>query len=856
MPLDNQRKPDKLIINFKGSNKLSKSKSLTGSTKNFRKERMNSQSSKVVNGDISKAPQKWSSHPSVVYSNPKDSSQYKRWNNKQRSSLQNPKTPSQQGSPHSSVVYSKFQDSPQPPNRNENNQQLGLDSPQQQKRKANNQQIAWDNTQQQNRRRNNQQSAWDSPQQQIRKGNNQQVAWDSPQQQNKKGNNQQSTWNSPQQQNRKGNNQQSAWDIPQQQNLNENNQGRGWKKSWNAPNQRFNEKSGRNSGFIYTTSAPPPFYPNPSPSMFTSSSRRGSFQQDSQTNTRKFSQGTAEIGQNPSGWNDFKTPVQDTKSSMMYSKPRDSSFRDLQANKISPSEITIAPNFLYNQEQTSQYPRPVSQQQGYSKPQNNPGDIAYNRREMPKLAAWPPAPTSPQTQTVGPTTYRYEFSRQDSFATKTPNGWSNPDAMNRNQDMYGTTTPSLILQQGNNQEIQYQNTQQGQNTNSIDYQYPNRRNEIQQQQPLQQQRRQQQQQQSLPPQQPPPQQLDPFKQPQLKQGFQPQQQYYPDFQKETNQQQQTIFPTQEYNRQNSFQNQQQKPPQTQNRSINQQNENASPIKNQQSNQQQSEVFGRQKKTFSNQQFQQTSQNENFSQQRQSSFQNRQQFGNINNQYETSPPIQQGIEKIGVKQNQSLSSNQQNKRIDNSFQNQPQQTLKQNENFGQKEFIPKQNGPVFQQGQNALPNEQQQNQPQNRKMGEQQQRFFRNQQNQRQDYFSNQQQQQPNQQQTELMNPQPQNSFGRKRQQQVNVQKNTQNTFKNQQQPPMFQQQQQRKNTFNPNQQRQSTQQQRFQQQNKQQRSRQTPGNNARGLAPNQGPSKRRRAKKIPAPAYVSNITSI
>lgn len=726
-PFENQRKPERLVINFQGSNKLGKSKSLTGSNKNVRKEVINSHSRKVGIGDTPQSPQQWSSQPSVVYSNSQDGTQNTKWNNRQRSSWQriqvDKQSPSQQGSSQSSVVYSKFQDSPQQQNRNEINQRSALGKPR------------------------------------------------------------------------------------------------------NVQDQRFNEKSGRNGVFTYTTTVSPPFYPNPSPStsMFTSSSSRRRPQLDSQTNTHTFSQGTMEIGQNPSGWNDFKTPVPDKKASMTHSKPRDTPFHGLQVNKVSSLDITISPNFLYNQEQTSPYPRQVSQQQGYSKPQRNPSDITYNHQEIPKVAPWPSASTPSQTQTVVPTTYRNEFSRQDSFATETPNGWSMVGSLNKIQNIYGTTTPSPILQQGNNQELRYQNTQQRQNTNVLDYQHINRQNEIQQQ----------------------PQQHVPFKQPQLKQGFQSSQQYYPDFQKETNQQQQNSFSSQGNHQQNSFQNQQQKPPQ---------NEIPSPLQHQQSNQQQSELFGIQKKTFSNQQLQQTSQNqnENFSQQRQNSFpnqqkSNQQQIGKISNQYKNSPPIQQQtIKQIGLKQNQSLPSNQQNGKFDNSFQNQRQPNLQQNENFGQKQLNHQQNGPIFQRPQ-------QQNQPQNGKMGEQQQNSFGNRQHQQQqNSFSNQQQQQTSQQQTVLMNQQRQNSF--EKQQQSNVQQNTQNSIKNQQPPP--QRQQQRKNRFNQIQRRPPIQQQRFQQQNKQQSFPQKPPNNAKRFAPNQGPFKRRKAKKIPAPAYVSNyITS-
>ncbi|XP_061164513.1 protein PF3D7_1417600-like [Saccostrea echinata] len=653
-------------------------------------------------------------------------------------------------------------------------------------------------------------------------------------------------------------------DNSHQQNWEIQNQ---WKKPKDLRSQRFNENTGTHisNNFIHTTTLPPYFNPASSPSMYAPPNRP-----NLQPGIATFTQNNARAGQNL-GWNGFTTPLYDKQKSVLYSKSAVAPFYDhkpIDNQMTTPSVITIAPNFLYNQEQKPPHPSKFSQQRMNPNSQNSMNDISLYQERKNNVNTWVYSSTIPPTQTAVPTTYQNTFLKQEIFATKAPNEWMRAGIDNQNienRNIYSTKTPTDISgQKGENQHQQYRNQQNHQQNNINHYQQFQTQHEVYQHQS--------------------PQSNQPNES-QMNQDFQTQQTYLQKY-KQTQLKNQNAF-----SNPGQFQPQNEKTSQTKsfsdqqtfNKKSNYQRETPSLVHHQQ----RTEHFGQQQRTLSNQHQQQASQyqNEQFNQGYQTSFQ----------KYKKSS-LQQN-KNFGWQKQRQQPNQYQNEQMENLPNKQPiEQTLggvgHQKQNLLGKHQQPRQQQNKIDQQQHNLFGNQQHQQPnhlQNGQTGQNQQNSFINnpsvqQQNtqadqQLQDSFGN-HHQQNNQSLTVQTGRQQQSSIGIQQQQQSGKHQNTQensmqnqnhseqpqqenkfnqqiqsiqqqqsNNLQNQQQDirfPKQMQEQQQVNSFHSNQQGQSVQHQ--QQQNQQ------PVNDGRNMKSNFPVNTRpirRRPKNIPAPAYLA-----
>ncbi|XP_062585529.1 probable WRKY transcription factor protein 1 [Saccostrea cucullata] len=652
----------------------------------------------------------------------------------------------------------------------------------------------------------------------------------------------------------------------------DNSQKQNWdtQNHWNKPNgirsQSFNDNTvtHTNNNFIHITTSSPYFYPTSSPSMYVPPNKPDSQQ------IHTFTRNKARAGQNR-GWNGITTPLYDKQKSVKYSKFGDASFYNHKPNQMTtPSEITIAPNFLFNQPPKSQQ---SSQYRLNSNSQNSVrGMPLYEERKI-NQNTWYYSSTIPPTQAPVPTTYQNAFMIEEMYATKAPNEWTRAGIDNRNienQYIYSTKTPM------DNQQQQYQNQQMHQQNNNN--QQFKTQHDVYQQQSIQSNQQNGQ---------------------QMNQDFQTRQ-TYPQKYKETQLNNQDFssnpgqFQTQneKTSQTKSFFNQQQTP----NNKIS--NENPSLVQKQHFNGQQTEYFGQQQQALSNQQQSSQHQNQQFNQGQQNSFQkyeksSLQQNESFGRQTQSQQPNQYQNEKTGNLQNkrqkqvvdqttgeigyqqqnlpeiqQNQQPNQQQNRVNqqqNLFGNQRyqqpihQQTggtpRKQQNSLDSNPSVQQQNRQPDQQFQNSFGNpHQQNNQSQTVHMGQQQQNLNGIQQQQPTEHQNTQGNSPQNKNHLKPSDqPQQENKFN-PNQQMYSVQQQQSNSLQNNQQNTRFPQQmqdQQQVNGFLSNQQGQSFQ---HQQQQNQQPVNQQPSNNGRNMDNNfqiNTRQERRRPKNIPAPAYLT-----
>lgn len=208
--------------------------------------------------------------------------------------------------------------------------------------------------------------------------------------------------------------------------------------SWNTMNQRsshsqnnqgpnFPGQSGKN---LYTTTISPYLYPAPSPSMFAPPNRQG---KEPLSNVPTFTQDTLKGKQNPPGWNAFTTtPMYKKQNSVIYSKTP----QNPPINKNSFTDITIAPNYLFHQEQTSLYPILKSNSffQGIEMTNN-----VHSNQGIGKILPW-----SSTISPISPSTPSAVFTQQESLSTKSPDQWvmaysKDPNSMDKNSLIIQTT---------------------------------------------------------------------------------------------------------------------------------------------------------------------------------------------------------------------------------------------------------------------------------------------------------------------------------------------------------------------------------------------------------------------------------
>ena len=210
--------------------------------------------------------------------------------------------------------------------------------------------------------------------------------------------------------------------------------------NWNtsSPNQskniqgsNFQGKSSGSNPFVYTTT-PSSYYNAPLPSMSAPPNSLGAGNREgSKSYTPKFTQDTMIRKQGFTNWNEITTPLYPNQNSEAYSKPMGA----LARKQNPPTEITIAPNFLFHQEQTTQYPYI----KGNSVPEGNWMNKNSYNSEMPQFVHWSttvfPAP---------PTTPGNAFLQQESPGFRPG---SNAMFLNKNINAFRTTTPSIVSQQ-------------------------------------------------------------------------------------------------------------------------------------------------------------------------------------------------------------------------------------------------------------------------------------------------------------------------------------------------------------------------------------------------------------------------
>uniref|UniRef100_A0A8W8L965 Uncharacterized protein n=1 Tax=Magallana gigas TaxID=29159 RepID=A0A8W8L965_MAGGI len=211
--------------------------------------------------------------------------------------------------------------------------------------------------------------------------------------------------------------------------------------SWNTMNQHSQNNQGPNfpggsGNNLYTTTISPYLYPAPSPSMFAPPNRQG---KESLSYVPTFTQDTLKGKQNLPGWNAFTTtPAYKKQNSVIYSKTP----QNPQMNKKNSfTDITIAPNYLFHQEQTSQYPILKSNSffQG-----NQMTNNVHSNQGIGKTLPW-----SSTISPISPTTPSTLFTQQGTLSTKSPDQWvmaysKDLNSMDKNSHIIQTTIPPII----------------------------------------------------------------------------------------------------------------------------------------------------------------------------------------------------------------------------------------------------------------------------------------------------------------------------------------------------------------------------------------------------------------------------